>query len=44
LTLGARFGIDIEEDHYDLPEDSRQVLDYLGWIQEELTLELMRAL
>lgn len=44
LTLGARFGIDIEEDHDDLPEDSRQVLDYLGWIQEELTLELMRAL
>jgi len=44
LTLGARFGIDVEEDHDDLPEESRQVLDYLGWIQEELTLELMRAL
>jgi len=44
LALGARFGIDVEEDHDELPEDSRQVLDYLGWIQEELTLELMRAL
>lgn len=44
LTLGARFGIDVEEDHDELPEESRQVLDYLGWIQEELTLELMRAL
>jgi len=44
LALGARFGIDVEADHDELPEDSRQVLDYLGWIQEELTLELMRAL
>lgn len=44
LALGARFGIDVEDDHDDLPEDSRQVLDYLGWIQEELTLELMKAL
>jgi hypothetical protein len=44
LALGARFGIDVEEDHDRLPEDSRQVLDYLGWIQEELTIELMRAL
>ncbi len=44
LALGARFGIDVEEDHDDLPEESRQVLDYLGWIQEELTLELMKAL
>jgi hypothetical protein len=44
LALGARFGIDVEQDHDDLPEDSRQVLDYLGWIQEELTVELMRAL
>ena len=44
LALGARFGIDVEADHDKLPEDSRQVLDYLGWIQEELTVELMRAL
>ncbi|MGD2042062.1 MAG: DUF2017 family protein [Acidimicrobiia bacterium] len=44
LTLGARFRIDVEADHDELPEDSRQVLDYLGWIQEELTVELMRAL
>jgi hypothetical protein len=34
----------VEADHDDLPEDSRQVMDYLGWIQEELTLELMRGL
>lgn len=44
LTLGARLGIDVESDHDELPEDSRQVLDYLGWIQEELTLELMKSL
>jgi hypothetical protein len=44
LALGARFGIDVEADHDELPEDSRQVLDYLGWIQEELTVELVRAL
>ncbi|HUG08960.1 MAG TPA: DUF2017 family protein [Acidimicrobiia bacterium] len=44
LALGARLGIDVEADHDELPEDSRQVMDYLGWIQEELTVELMRAL
>lgn len=44
LALGARFGIEVEADHDELAEDSRQVLDYLGWIQEELTVELMRAL
>lgn len=44
LALGARLGIDVESDHDELPEESRQVLDYLGWIQEELTVELMRAL
>lgn len=44
LALGARLGIDVEEDHDELPEDSRQVMDYLGWIQEELTVELARAL
>jgi hypothetical protein len=44
LALGARLGIDVEADHDDLAEDSRQVMDYLGWIQEELTTELMKAL
>jgi hypothetical protein len=44
LSLGARLGIDVEADHDELPEHSRQVMDYLGWIQEELTIELMRAL
>lgn len=44
LALGARFGLDVEADHDELPEASRQVIDYLGWIQEELTVELMRAL
>ena len=44
LALGARFGIDVESDHDELPEHSRQVMDYLGWIQEELTIELTRAL
>lgn len=44
LTLGARLGIDVESDHDTLPESSRQVMDYLGWIQEELTVELLRGL
>ncbi len=44
LALGARFGVEVEADHEQLSEDSRQVLDYLGWIQEELTVELMRSL
>lgn len=44
LALGARLGIDVEGDHDTLPEDSRQVMDYLGWIQEELTVELTGAL
>lgn len=44
LALGARLGIDVEGDHEQLPEESRQVMDYLGWVQEELTMELMRAL
>jgi len=44
LALGARLGIDVEADHDELPEESRQVMDYLGWIQEELTVELMRSL
>jgi hypothetical protein len=42
LALGARFGLEVEEDHDRLPEESRAVLDFLGWIQEELTTELMR--
>jgi hypothetical protein len=37
LVLAARLGLEVEEDHERLPEDSRQVLDYLGWILEELT-------
>ena len=44
LALGARLGVDVEADHDELPEESRQVLDYLGWIQEELTAELTRTL
>lgn len=44
LALGARMGVEVEEDHEALPEDSRHVLDYLGWIQEELTVELSRTL
>lgn len=44
LALGARLGIDVESDHDDLSEESRQVMDYLGWVQEELTVELMRRL
>ena len=44
LALGARLGVQVEGDHDLLPEDSRQVMDYLGWILEELTDELTRSL
>lgn len=44
LALGARLGLDVEDDHDRLPEASRQTLDYLGWIQEELTMELTKTL
>jgi hypothetical protein len=44
LALGARLGIEVEDDHERLAPESRQALDYLGWIQEELTIELTRAL
>lgn len=44
LALGARLGIDVESDHDELPEESRQVIDFLGWFLEELTLELMKRL
>lgn len=40
LALGARLGVEVEEDYDDLPEDSRMVLGYLGVILEELTEEL----
>lgn len=44
LALGARLGIEVEADHDELTEDSRQVLDYLGWLLEELTVELSKSL
>lgn len=44
LALGARLGIEVEADHDDVPEESRQALDYLGWLLEELTVELSRSL
>lgn len=44
LALGARFRVEVEEDHETLPEDQREILDYLGWLLEELTSELTRAL
>lgn len=44
LALGARLGIEVEADHDEMGEESRQVMDYLGWIQEQLTIELSRAL
>ncbi len=44
LTLGARLGLEVEEDHDRLEEEGRRVLDYLGWILEELTQELTRSL
>ena len=44
LALGARLGVEVEADHAQLPDDSRSVLDYLGWILEELTTVLTRSL
>lgn len=44
LVLGARLGIDVEEDHDRVPVESRGALDYFGWIQEELTDALSRFL
>jgi hypothetical protein len=44
LALAARFGVEVEEDHAALPEDQREILDYLGWLLEELTSELTRSL
>jgi hypothetical protein len=44
LVLAARMGLEVEEDHDELPEHSRQVLDYLGWLLEELTTELSKSL
>ncbi len=44
LTLGARLGVEVEEDHDRIEEHGRQVLDYLGWVLEELTVELTRSL
>ncbi len=44
LALGARFGLDVEEDHDQLPEEQRDIMDYLGWLLEDLTSELSRSL
>ena len=44
LALGARFRLEVEEDHDRLPEEQRDILDYLGWLLEDLTSELSRSL
>ncbi|MGH8913816.1 MAG: DUF2017 family protein [Acidimicrobiia bacterium] len=44
LVLGARFGLEIEEDHDRLPDDQRDILDYLGWLLEDLTTQLSETL
>jgi Domain of unknown function (DUF2017) len=44
LALGARFGLEVEADHDQLPEEQRQVMDYLGWTLEEMTVALSAAL
>lgn len=44
LALGARFGLEVEDDHDRLPEEQRQVLDFLGWVLEEMTTALTSAL
>lgn len=44
LALGARFGVEVEEDHDRISDEQRQVLDFLGWILEELTMTLSAGL
>jgi hypothetical protein len=44
LALGARFGLEVEEDHDQLPEEQRDIMDYLGWLLEDLTSELSGSL
>ena len=44
LAFAARIGLEIEDDHDRLPEPERSALDFLGWVLEELTEELSRAL
>lgn len=44
LALGARFGVKVEDDADHLPVESRQVMDYLGWVLEELTEALSEQL
>jgi hypothetical protein len=44
LALGARFGLEVEDDHDTLPDEQRQVMDYLGWVLEETTTALSAAL
>lgn len=44
LALGARFGLEVEDDHDRLPEEQRDIMDYLGWLLEDLTSELSRTM
>ena len=44
LALGAKFGLEVEEDHDQLPQEQREIMDYLGWLLEDLTSELSRTL
>jgi len=44
LALGAQFGLEVEEDHDQLPEEQREIMDYLGWLLEDLTSELTSTL
>lgn len=44
LALGARFGLEVEDDHDRLPEEQRDIMDYLGWLLEDLTSELSRSM
>lgn len=37
LALGARFGVQVEEDYEELSEDKRMVMGFLGAILEDLT-------
>ena len=44
LAFAARLGLDVEDDHDRLPLPQMMALDFLGWVLEELTVELSTTL
>ena len=44
LVLGVRMGIEVEEDYENLSPEGSWILDFFGYLQEELMIELTRRL